>query len=62
MTQHDCEVLAQFAVGWRMLKYDKSLRACLTLDLCAFLDAHCREFDHQAYWAMVQQQIEDGAR
>jgi hypothetical protein len=55
MTQHDAEVLAQFASTWRMAKHNPSLLACLQLDLNKWCREHCMEFDHVAYWAMIDQ-------
>jgi hypothetical protein len=55
VTQHDAELLAQFASTWRMHKHELGLRACLRLDLSSFLKEHCLDFDQQAYWAMILQ-------
>lgn len=54
MTQHDAEILAQFVQSWVHLKRNPSLQACLTLDLDRYLREHAMEFDHVAYWNMVQ--------
>lgn len=54
MTQHEAELLAQFASTWIGVRGDTGKRAMLRLDLCKFFEDFCLNFDKVSYWTMCE--------